>query len=45
MSNYEIRKELSFRLKQYGYTEFEFNYLFPKGIDFILTLFPNILDD
>lgn len=44
MVNYEVKKEISLKLIQYGYSETEFNYLFSKGIDFILALFPDILD-
>lgn len=43
MSDYEVRKEISLKLIRLGYSETEFNYLFSKGIDFILTMFPDIL--
>ncbi len=45
MSEYEIEKEIGLKLKRYGYSEYEFNYLFSKGVDFILTMFPDILKD
>ena len=43
MNDYEVIKEIAIKLKRYGYSEIEFNYLFAQGIEFILEMFPDIL--